>query len=177
MILHTPKTKPKLKKSGVHLVAPNGMVQGNYIIPYSVAMVDAIRKREFSGRKYIVNSAETKKLSVSQIREKIAKQKAKSLGGSKSAVRVIAPDSFMGQAHFSPKTMFVLTEAFLGAGVNPKKRSTAFDIASKLRLQVPSLSEAMIQSYANWVYSFTLIEGNREKLSDFKNALQEKHKL
>ena len=158
---------PKKRKNEIHRVGPTGVRQGNYTIPYSVALVDEMRKEEISrGAK---SQRSVKRVSVSKIRADIARKRLKKEG---VARRSANPVEFMKKSNLHPKTMLVLTDAFLtgfNGKVNPKN---AFDVASLIRRQVPSLPESLIQSYSNWVYSTIQTEEGKMQLSAFREKIK-----
>lgn len=162
------KIKIPSAKNKMHRVNPTGVKQGNYTIPYAVALVDEMRKQEISRGAHSQNSLK-KVVKVSKIREDIARRKLKKGG----LVRKIAqPLEFMKTSKFHPKTMLVLTDSFLEEVSGKVKPKNAFDIAGLLRKKVPSLPESMIQSYSNWVYSFIQKEENVERLIEFRKELK-----
>ena len=160
---------PKVRKDAAHSGKPTGVKQGNYTIPYAVALVDEMRKEEIRRGAARTMRLTKKGPSISKIRSNIARRNIKKGGVAK---RVADPFEFMQTSKFHPKTMLVLTDAFL-TGFNGKvKPRNAFDVASLIRKQVPSLPESLIQTYSNWVYSTIQTEEGKTQLNEFRKKIQ-----
>lgn len=131
-------------------ICPKGVVRRGFLVPTSVVVVEELRAFENSrNTRFLIKS---KNVSVSKIRERISKSKIRR-GLVKETRKILSPNAFMFESKINSKTMLVLIEAFL-EGFKKTKPRNAFDIATRIRPRVPSITESLIQSYSNWVYSF-----------------------
>ena len=163
---------PKRERGPAHQVTVRGVLSNGQMIPYGVALVDALRKEEIRAGAARSLLKPKNLRSIAEIRREVMDKKMK-----KRVIEskgIAEPIEFIRISHTNSDLMLSFIETFLTTFVRGKKTAvprTPFDIADRLRPKLSRVPEGIIQSYSNWLYAFTRVKGNRAKLVAFRKKI------